>query len=137
MKITDIKIGFISVPLKTPFKTALRTVNSVNDIIVKIITDTGHIGYGEAAPTGVITGDTGGAIIGAIEDHIRPAITGLDIENLEKIMLTCMDQSSKTPVPKLQLILPSTTCSVSFTGLLYINSLAAMEKKSQLISQSV
>ncbi|BCL59828.1 dipeptide epimerase [Desulfomarina profundi] len=87
MKITDIKIGSISVPLKTPFKTALRTVNSVNDIIVKIITDTGHIGYGEAAPTGVITGDTAGAIIGAIEDHIRPAITGLDIENLEKIML--------------------------------------------------
>jgi len=72
MKITDIKIGSISVPLKTPFKTALRTVNSVNDIIVKIITDTtGHIGYGEAAPTGIITGDTAGAIIGAIEDSTQ------------------------------------------------------------------
>lgn len=29
MKITDIKIGKISVPLRTSFKTALRTVNSV------------------------------------------------------------------------------------------------------------
>ncbi|MDM8534462.1 dipeptide epimerase [Clostridiaceae bacterium HSG29] len=86
MKIVDIKIGFISVPLKKPFKTALRTVDAVNDVIVKIITDTGHVGYGEAPPTGVITGDTTGAIVGAIEDHIKKSIIGMDISNLEGIM---------------------------------------------------
>jgi len=85
MKITDIRIGFISVPLKTPFKTALRTVESVNDVIVEVHTDTGNIGYGEAAPTGVITGDTTGAIVGAIEDHITKALIGLDIEDIETI----------------------------------------------------
>lgn len=88
MKITDIKIGEISVPLTTPFKTALRTVNSVNDVIVEVHTDTGHIGYGEAAPTGVITGDTKGAIIGAIRDHIRPTLIGMEVENFEVLMLT-------------------------------------------------
>ena len=87
MKITDIKLGHISVPLKKPFKTALRTVESVEDIIVRIETDTGHIGYGEAPPTGVITGDTTGAIIGAIEDHIKKHLIGMDIENMEEIML--------------------------------------------------
>ena len=87
MKITNIRIGEISVPLKTPFKTALRTVNSVDDIIVEIYTDTGNIGFGEAPPTGVITGDTKGSIIGAIEDHIRKNIIGMDIENLENIMM--------------------------------------------------
>lgn len=87
MKITNIKIGFLSVPLKTPFKTALRTVNSINDVIVEVHTDTGNIGYGEAAPTGVITGDTTGAIIGAIEDHITKSLIGLDIEDIETIML--------------------------------------------------
>lgn len=86
MKIKDIKIGFISVPLNKPFKTALRTVESVNDVIVKIITDTGHVGYGEAPPTGVITGDTTGSIIGAIEDHIKKHLIGMDIENIEEIM---------------------------------------------------
>jgi o-succinylbenzoate synthase len=85
MKITDIKIGFISVPLVTPFKTALRTVESVNDVIVEVHTDTGNIGYGEAAPTGVITGDTTGAIVGAIEDHIKKALIGLDIEDIETV----------------------------------------------------
>ncbi|MGH4123257.1 MAG: dipeptide epimerase [Clostridium sp.] len=87
MKITDIKIGRISVLLRTPFKTALRTVNSVEDVIVEIHTDTGNIGFGEAPPTGIITGDTTGAIIGAIEDHIKKVIVGMKIENFEDLML--------------------------------------------------
>jgi len=87
MKITDIKLGYISVPLKKPFKTALRTVNSIEDIIVKIETDTGNVGYGEAPPTGVITGDTTKSIIGAIENHIKKHLIGMYIENIEEIML--------------------------------------------------
>ena len=58
MKITEVRLGRISVPLRTPFKTALRTVSSVEDVIVEIHTDCGRIGYGEAPPTGPITGDT-------------------------------------------------------------------------------
>ena len=86
MKITDSRLGEISVPLKTPFKTALRTVYSVEDIIVEIHTDTGNIGYGEAPPTGVITGDTKGAIIGALKDHIIKSIIGMDLDNFEDIL---------------------------------------------------
>ncbi|MCG8568197.1 MAG: dipeptide epimerase, partial [Desulfobacterales bacterium] len=83
MKIVDIKTGRISVPLKTPFKTALRTVTAVNDVIVQIITDTGNVGFGEAPPTGVITGDTHGSIEGAIAAHIRPALLGRDLADFE------------------------------------------------------
>lgn len=85
MKITDVKIGLISVPLRVPFKTALRQVNSVEDVIVEIITDTGAIGYGEAPPTGAITGDTTGAIIGALKDHIIKTIIGRDIDDFENL----------------------------------------------------
>ena len=92
MKITDIRLGHLSVPLKQPFKTALRTVNSVEDVIIKIETDTGHVGYGEAPPTGVITGDTTGAIIGAVEEHIRKRLIGLNLENFEEVLLT-LDKS--------------------------------------------
>ena len=55
MKITKVRLGRISVPLRVPFKTALRQVNSVEDIIVEIHTDSGEVGFGEAPPTGVIT----------------------------------------------------------------------------------
>ncbi len=86
MKITQVRLGRISVPLRVPFKTALRSVSSVEDVIVEIYTDTGHVGYGEAPPTGVITGDTTGAIIGAIQDHIAKSIIGRDVDDFEDIM---------------------------------------------------
>ena len=88
MKITKIRLGKISVPLRVPFKTARRSISTVDDVIVEIHTDTGNIGYGEAPPTGLVTGDTTGAIIGAIQDHIAPAITGRDIADFEDLMLT-------------------------------------------------
>jgi len=86
MKITTVRLGRISVPLRTPFKTALRTVSSVEDVIVEIHTDCGCIGYGEAPPTGPITGDTTGAIIGAIQDHISKAIIGRDVDDFEDVL---------------------------------------------------
>ena len=87
MRITDVRLGMISVPLRVPFKTALRTVNSVEDVVVEIHTDTGAVGYGEAPPTGVITGDTTGAIIGAIRDHIAKTIIGKDVDDFENLMM--------------------------------------------------
>lgn len=86
MKITAVRLGKISVPLRTPFKTALRTVSSVEDVIVEIHTDDGRIGYGEAPPTGPITGDTTLAIIGAIQDHIAKSIIGMDVDDFEDVM---------------------------------------------------
>jgi len=88
MKITNVRLGRISVPLRTPFKTALRSVSSVEDVIVEIHTDTGNIGYGEAPPTGAITGDTTLAIIGAIQDHIARSILGKDLEEFEDLLQT-------------------------------------------------
>ena len=86
MKIKDIKIGKISTPLKHSYKVGKRTLTYSDEIVIKMITDTGEIGYGSAAPTPFITGETENSIIGAI-NYIRPEIIGLDIDNLEEIML--------------------------------------------------
>jgi len=85
--IKDIVIGHMSVPLKKPFKTAIRSVNSVDDVIIKIITDTGNVGFGSAASTALVTGDTTESIEGAIKNYIKKTIVGMDIENLEGILL--------------------------------------------------
>lgn len=86
MKIKNITLGEVNIPLVTPFKTALRTVDHVNDIVVRIETDDGAVGFGEAPPTAVITGDTKGSIVTAIRDFIAPSIVGMDIENIDGIM---------------------------------------------------
>ena len=85
MKIARIQLAMLRVPLKTPFKTALRTVNSVEDVVVILTTDTGEVGYGEAPATAVITGDTHGSIIEAIRNVIGPRILGQEIANLNRI----------------------------------------------------
>lgn len=86
MKITRITTAECQIPLRTPFKTALRTVDSVHDLLVCVETDTGAVGYGEAPPTAVITGDTLGSIRTAVEEFIAPALTGLDVEELDTVM---------------------------------------------------
>lgn len=86
MKITEVRLGKISVPLRVPFKTAVRSVSSVEDVIVEVHTDTGAVGYGEAPPTGAVTGDTTGAIVGALQDHIIKTVVGRDVDDFENLM---------------------------------------------------
>ena len=85
MKITDIRFGMLRVPLKTPFKTALRTVEQVEDVVVMVHTDTGQVGYGSAPATAVITGDTHGSIVDAVRHYISPRLVGQEIANLNRI----------------------------------------------------
>jgi len=75
----------LNVPLKTPFKTAMRTVKEIEDVVIVMETDTGHTGYGSAPATAVITGDTHGSIIEAVSKVISPALIGRDIEDLNKL----------------------------------------------------
>jgi L-Ala-D/L-Glu epimerase len=95
--IKDIEIGEIFIPLARPFKTALRTVENVEDIVIKITTDTDLVGFGEAPPTAVITGDTKGSITTAIRDFIKPALIGMEIDNLDGIfrkLNTCITKNT-------------------------------------------
>ncbi|TAH43925.1 MAG: dipeptide epimerase [Gammaproteobacteria bacterium] len=97
MKITDIRFGMLRVPLKTPFKTALRSVDQVEDIVVMVNTDSGHVGYGEAPATAVITGDTHGSIIEAIRHYISPRLIGhevADLNHLTHLVQGAMEKNS-------------------------------------------
>lgn len=85
MKITNIRTATLKAPLKTPFITSLRRVDALEDLVVIIECDDGSVGYGEGAPTPVITGETMGSMIAAIE-YLKPFILGLEIEDLNTIL---------------------------------------------------
>lgn len=86
MIITDIRLAQLKVPLVTPFKTALRTVNNIDDLVVQIETNTGHIGYGSAPATPSITGDTHESMIQVINHVFKPALHGENIHNLRHLI---------------------------------------------------
>jgi len=85
MKITDIKTKILRSALKTPFQTALRRVEFLEDIVVVIYTDSEHIGYGEGSPTPVITGETMGTMLAVIE-YLSPLLIGRDIEEFDTLI---------------------------------------------------
>ncbi len=85
MKIVDIKTQIVKAPLKKPFKTALRRVDSLEDIVVTIYTESGLIGYGEGGATAVITGDIISGMVGAIE-YIKPMLIGKSIEDFNSLL---------------------------------------------------
>ncbi|MER2089481.1 MAG: dipeptide epimerase [Sporosarcina sp.] len=85
MLIHSIETIPVSVPLTKPFKTALRTVHTAYAVYVKVICGDGRVGWGEAPPTHVITGDSVGSITYAIEEVIAPQLIGLDIRRRETV----------------------------------------------------
>ncbi len=92
MKITAIRTGLLSIPLRKPFKTALRTLERQSSIVVAIDTDAGKVGWGEAPPTGAVTGESLGSIRGAIHEFIAPRLIGQEVENLE-VTLDTLDRA--------------------------------------------
>lgn len=85
MKIEQIETYKAAVPLIKPFKTALRTVTVAESVIVKITCDNGIIGWGEAPPTVVITGDSMSSIEFAIQEVIAPFLKNKNLLNYEFI----------------------------------------------------
>ncbi|MCC8177903.1 MAG: dipeptide epimerase, partial [Cloacibacillus sp.] len=83
MKIKSINTGLLLSPLKTPFITAVRSVDVLTDVIVRIETDSGLVGWGAAPPTAKVTGETVGSITGAVNEVIAPLLLGSDCEYLE------------------------------------------------------
>ncbi len=88
MLIRSIETIPVAIPLAKPFKTALRTVHTAYAVYVKVTCDDGRVGWGEAVPTHVITGDSMGSMTYAIEEVIAPQLIGLDIRRREMLFHT-------------------------------------------------
>lgn len=86
MIITACHLIRIRAPLITPFKTALRTVQQVDDIGVILDTDVGLQGFGSAPATAVITGDTHASITAAITEHLAPRLLGRSIDGFHELL---------------------------------------------------
>ena len=64
MKITDMKVHMMQVPLVRPFRISLGVITHAVSCLVEIETDAGITGYGEGSPGPLITGrkPAGGAV---------------------------------------------------------------------------
>ena len=80
MRITGFEIAELNIELKKPFITALRRVEEINDIVIKVHTDSALVGYGEACAVKAVTGTTNEALVQDLQEVIFPALSGEKVE---------------------------------------------------------
>ena len=88
MKITDVKVETIRIPMKKPFRIAFAVQDHSLNVLVKISTDEGLWGIGEAAPFEPVTGESAATVLEALK-LFRTGLIGmdpLDIEGIHRMM---------------------------------------------------
>ena len=68
----------IALPLKSPMKMAGITITTAENLLVRIETADGQVGWGEAPSAPTMTGDTLGGLVAAVRDHLAPLLIGKD-----------------------------------------------------------
>lgn len=85
MIIKNISTEVKYIPLKTPFITALRRVNTIEFIRVHIVCDQGEVGIGEAPATMAITGEDISIILESIK-KVKDTLIGLEIKKALEVL---------------------------------------------------
>lgn len=101
MKIEHIETRHIQIPLVKPFKTALRTATHTDSLYATVTFDNGIQGYGEAAATVMITGDSIASMKYIIDEIIFPKVKGMDpIKDYGLVMETIQNACAKNTSAK-------------------------------------
>jgi L-Ala-D/L-Glu epimerase len=88
MKITSIELVPVSTPLKRAFHMPGTEITHIHSVLLKIFTDDGYIGIGDAGDTSTwYRGETQDSIMAMIGQYIAPQfLIGQDPLNIEKIV---------------------------------------------------
>lgn len=97
------KVYPVNIPLKTPFIISDSTQTEYSGILLELITNKGISGWGEAAPSARVTGETPENVEKVLNNKIKPLLLSRDAEELENIM-----GSIEETIPDQ----PSTCCAV-------------------------
>ena len=99
MKITKMDLYPVSIPLLTPFTTAIHSVDVKKCVLVRLESEDGCVGWGEAAPEVEITRDDCGTAFNLLDTRLRETVIGMDLDtrnDLEALLLGMEPQIEKS-----------------------------------------
>ncbi|MGI6057669.1 MAG: mandelate racemase/muconate lactonizing enzyme family protein [Bilifractor sp.] len=82
MKLVDVTYQVVHIPMKEPFRVAFAEITATENVLVKLTTEDGLTGYGEASPFGPVTGETTASVCAAL-DLFRQGLIGMDAMDIE------------------------------------------------------
>lgn len=84
MRITGMRAEKVQIPLTAPIKVAFAVVEALESVLIRVETDEGCTGYGEAAPFAPVTGETVDGVL-AVLDIFRQGLIGMDPMDIEAV----------------------------------------------------
>lgn len=85
MKVTKCETMVVSPPIRHPGYLGVGALETVDNVIVRLETDSGHIGVGEASPWPVFA-ENAWSIKAAIDHYLGPAVIGEDPLSPERVL---------------------------------------------------
>ena len=103
MKITRIEVIRDGLDLTRPYTIAYKTTSSIDVCLVKVHTDTKHIGLGSANPSPYVVGEDMDACIKALAPENTDQFIGRDIRELQSMLHELHELYPKNPGAKVAL----------------------------------
>jgi L-alanine-DL-glutamate epimerase-like enolase superfamily enzyme len=88
IRIIGVDIFVYDLPLEQPFRIAIGTMEAANDVLIRLRTDAGLTGLGEACPFPPITGETQATNIAAAK-AVREIVLGRNPLEIESLLKDC------------------------------------------------
>jgi muconate cycloisomerase len=85
MKIKRIETLAVSLPMVKPLKMAFEEVKSAENVLARVETDAGVVGWGGAGAAPTMTGETVASMAAAIR-YLAPKLEGMDLEDIAGVM---------------------------------------------------
>lgn len=78
MKILRVEVQTLPLRLREPYTIAYETVDQVDNLLLRLITDTPHVGLGISAPDEGVTGESPAQALWALREVVEPLLVGAD-----------------------------------------------------------
>lgn len=100
MKIASVEIRVEQIPLARPYTITFRTISAVENVIVILRDDAGHVGLGAASPEPHVTGETNEHCRAALSPGSLDFLIGADVSTLPTLIAALERQMPATPAAR-------------------------------------
>lgn len=83
MRLVEATIYALGIPFVEAFKHSTKERSFSDAVVIRVVDEAGHVGYGEGLPRPYVTGETVESMVAFLEDRLWPAIASQQIPMIE------------------------------------------------------
>ncbi len=96
-RVASAEVFEMDLPFRQPFRHAAARRLSSAGVLVRLVTDTGHVGYGETLPRKYVTGEEMGGTFDLLASQILPRMIGMEFASFPDLLDFLVRQDGVPP----------------------------------------